>query len=173
MSDSPRTFFSSHLAVISFLAILLTLILFSLDRGELLETLDLRAYDLLVGLQHEEPPAAEVVNVDFDEDFVRRHNAFPLPRRLLAEVIGKIAQGQPSVIGVDVILDIARAEADDAQLAKVIDDAGNVVLVSEYGFATHEQTDPLDIFKKAAAGMAFGDLPLDADGAVRRMFLRV
>src|SRR5215475_8288191 len=173
MTDSPRSSFTSHFGVISFLAILITLVLFSLDRGSLLESLDLRAYDQLVKFQHKEPPAAEVINVDFDEDFVRRHNAFPLPRLLLAEVIGKIAQGKPSVIGVDVILDIGRDPADDARLAKSIDDAGNVVLVSEYGFTTHQQTDPLDIFKKAAAGVAFGDLPIDEDGAVRRMFLRV
>src|SRR5215813_12595104 len=161
MTDSPRTSLSSHVTVIAFLAILLALVLFSLDRGGLLESLDLRAYDLLVALQHEEPPATEIVNVDFDEDFVRQRKAFPLPRLLVADVIGKIAQGKPSVIGVDVILDIARTEADDVQLAKVIDDAGNVVLVSEYGFTTHQQTDPLDIFKKAAAGVAFGDLPID------------
>src|SRR5262249_16121776 len=102
-----------------------------------------------------------------------QRKAFPLPRLLLADVIGKIAQGKPSVIGVDVILDLARTEADDVQLAKVIDDAGNVVLVSEYGFTTHQQTGPLDIFKKAAGGVALGDLRVDEDGAVGRMFLRV
>src|SRR5262249_38549347 len=95
------------------------------------------------------------------------------PRLLLADIIAKIAQGKPSVIGVDVILDVARSEADDAHLAKVIDDAGNVLLVSEYGFSTHPPSIPLDRFQKAAAGVGFGDLPIDEDGTVRRMFLRV
>jgi adenylate cyclase len=173
MTTAPRSFHIPHLAAISFLSILLTLIIFSLERGGLLESLDLRAYDLLVAEQHHEPPSPDVLNVDFDDDFVRRHNAFPIPRLLLADIIEKIAQSKPSVIGVDVILDVARAPDDDAHLAKVIDDAGNVVLISEYGFATYQQTDPLEPFRKAAAGVAFGDLPIDEDGSVRRMFLRV
>jgi adenylate cyclase len=173
MTAPGRSLHIPHLAAISFLSILLTWIIFSLEQGDLLESLDLRAYDLMVAAQHHEPPSSEVINVDFDDDFVRRHNAFPIPRLLLADIIEKIAQGKPSVIGVDVILDVARAEADDARLAKVIDDAGNVVLVNEYGFATHQQSDPLESFRKAAAGVAFGDLPIDEDGAVRRMFLRV
>jgi len=173
MITPPRSLHIPHIAAISFLSILLTLIIFSLERGGLLESLDLRAYDLLVAEQHREPPSPDVLNVDFDDDFVRRHNAFPIPRLLLADIIAKIAQGKPSVIGVDVILDVARAPEDDAHLAKVIDDAGNVVLISEYGFATYQQSDPLEPFRKAAAGVAFGDLPIDEDGAVRRMFLRV
>ena len=173
MITPPRSLHIPHIAAISFLSILLTLIIFSLERGGLLESLDLRAYDLLVAEQHREPPSTDVLNVDFDDDFVRRHTAFPIPRLLLADFIAKIAQGKPSVIGVDVILDVARAPEDDAHLAKVIDDAGNVVLISEYGFATYQQSDPLEPFRKAAAGVAFGDLPIDEDGAVRRMFLRV
>jgi adenylate cyclase len=173
MTTAPRTFRSPHIAAVSFLAIVLTLTIFSLERLYVLESVELRAYDLLVAAQHREPPSNEIFNVDFDEDFVRLHNAFPIPRLLLADVIAKIAQGKPSVVGVDVILDIARAEADDAHLATVIDDAGNVVLVSEYGFASHLLNKPLPLFQKAAAGVAFGDLPIDEDGSVRRMFLRV
>jgi adenylate cyclase len=162
-----------HIAAVSYLSILVTLIIFSLERGGLLKSLDLRAYDLLVAAQHREPPSSDVLNVDFDDEFVRHHNAFPIPRLLLADIIAKIAQGKPSVIGVDVILDVARVPDDDARLAKVIDDAGNVVLVSEYGFASYQQSEPLQPFRKAAAGVAFGDLPIDEDGAVRRMFLRI
>ena len=48
-----------------------------------------------------------------------------------------------------------------------------MILISEYGFGAHPQNVPLDLFKNAAAGVAFADLPLDEDGAVRRTFLRV
>jgi adenylate cyclase len=162
------------------LSLFLGLLVFAIERLGYLRSLDLQAYDLLVAYdlrvaaQHEEPPSNLILNVDFDESSVRRYNAFPIPRLLLADVIAKIASGKPSVIGVDVILDIARANADDdLHLAKVIDDAGNVILVSEYGFDDHLRNNPLDMFQKAAAGVAFGDLPIDEDGSVRRMFLRV
>jgi adenylate cyclase len=171
---SPRT-----LLYATIISLFLTTAIFSLERTIPLHSLDLSLYDLLsaydlqVAAQRAEPPSDQVINIDFDESTVRDYNAFPLPRLLLAQVITKIAATKPSVIGIDVILDIARKPDEDAQLAKVIDDAGNVILISEYGFDTHLRNDPLRIFQEAAAGVAFGDLPIDDDGAIRRMFLRV
>ncbi len=143
------------------------------DRLDLLHKPDLQTFDLLVAVQHPAPLSSAVLNVDFDESTVRRYDAFPIKRLLLAEVIQKITAGKPSAIGVDIILDQPRNESDDAQLAATIEQAGNVILVSEYGFADHPRNEPLPIFKNAAAGVAFGDLVIDDDGAVRRMFLRI
>jgi adenylate cyclase len=161
------------------LAALITTILFTIEPRGFQAPLDLHAYDLLTAIQFSRivpstrPYQGPVFDVDFDEDSVTQYDAFPIPRLLLADVIAKIASGKPSVIGLDVILDRPRQNADDLQLAKTIDDAGNVVLISEYGFGDHPQNDPLDDFQKVAAGVAFADLPLDEDGAVRRTFLRV
>jgi adenylate cyclase len=159
--------------VVAGLSLLIGVIVFATERLPFLRSLDLGAYDVLVKVQHPAPPSDLIFIVDFDEATVRRYDAFPLPRLLLAEVIGKIASGRPAVVGIDVILDIPRVEADDLHLAKVIDDAGNVILISEYGFGAHPRNNPLSIFQKAAAGVAFADLPIDEDGAVRRMFLRI
>ncbi len=144
-----------------------------LDPHGFLDALNLQGYDLLVKSQRPAPPSSRIFNIDFDEETVRKYNAFPIPRLLLADVIAKLASAKPAVIGVDIILDLPRLEADDAHLAKVIDDAGNVILISEYGFDIHPPNKPLDIFKNAAAGVAFGDLPTDDDGSVRRMFLKI
>jgi adenylate cyclase len=159
--------------VVAGLSLLIGVIVFAADRRGFLSSFNLGAYDFLVSLQHSVPPSDLIFNVDFDEASVRRYDAFPLPRLLLAEVIAKIASGKPAVMGLDVILDLPRVEGDDRHLAKVIDDAGNVILISEYGFGAHELKLPLPIFQKAAAGVAFADLPIDEDGAVRRMFLRI
>jgi adenylate cyclase len=160
-------------AVLAGLSLLIGALIAGGEYLHLFESLDLQGYDLLVFFQRTAPPSARIFNIDFDEASVSRYNAFPIPRLLLADVIRKVASGRPAVIGVDIILDIPRAEADDLNLARVIDDTGNVVLVSEYGFDMHPRNDPLPIFQKAAAGVAFGDLPIDEDGAVRRMFLKV
>jgi adenylate cyclase len=144
-----------------------------LDPHGFLDALNLQGYDLLVARQRKAPPSSRIFNVDFDEETVRLYKAFPIPRLLLAEVINKIASAKPAVIGVDIILDLHRLKDDDIQLAKVIDDAGNVILISEYGFDIHPGNEPLDDFRKVAAGVACGDLPTDEDGSVRRMFLKV
>jgi adenylate cyclase len=165
--------------IILALAALISAIIFTIEPHGFLAPLDLRAYDLLTAIKYfrivppTQPYQGPVFNVDFDENSVRQYNAFPIPRRLLAEILSKIAAGKPSVIGLDIILDRPRDATEDQQLAKAIDDAGNVVLISEYGFTAHPQNDPLDLFRKVAAGAAFADLPLDEDGAVRRTFLRV
>ena len=155
------------------LSLLISAIVFAMERYGILRAPDLRTYDILVAVQHPEPPSDVVFNVDFDEATVTRYDAFPIKRLLLADVIGKIASGKPAVMGIDIILDQPRVAADDLHLAKVIDDAGNVILVSEYGFGDHPLNDPLPDFQQAAAGVAFGDLPVDEDDSVRRMFLRV
>jgi adenylate cyclase len=159
--------------LIAGLALLITALLTGAERLGRFDGLHLQAYDWLVAVQGAEPPSSRIFNIDFDEDSVTRYNAFPIPRLLLADVIQKVASGKPSVIGVDVILDLPRAHDDDLHLAHTIDDAGDVILISEYGFGIHPPNAPLDIFQQAAAGVAFGDLPTDEDGAVRRMFLRV
>ncbi len=171
MPQPPRSLRTS--VTIFLLSIILTAVLFAIDRQGLLHKLDLQAFDLLVVTQPPVPPSPSVINIDFDESTVRNLNAFPIPRLLLADVIKKISASKPAVIGIDIILDLPRTEAEDAQLASTIDDAGNVILVSEYGFGGHPRSDPLPIFKSAAAGVAFGDLVIDDDGAVRRIFLRI
>jgi adenylate cyclase len=165
----PRT----HLIFALTLSILLATIGFSIEHVAAIHSIDLSLYDLLVAAQHPEPPSDRIINIDFDESTVRHYHAFPIPRSLLAQLITKIAATKPAVIGLDVILDLHRDPNDDANLAKVIDDAGNVVLISEDGFGSHPPSVPLPDFEKAAAGVAFGDLPIDEDGAIRRMFLRV
>jgi adenylate cyclase len=160
-------------AVMLGLSLLIGVVVFAADRHGLLSAPNLRSYDVLVALQHPEPPSDLVINVDFDEASVTRYNAFPIKRLLLADVIAKIAAGKPSVVGVDIILDQPRVPDDDLHLAKVIDEAGNIILVSEYGFGEHPLNDPLPMFEQAASYVAFGDLPVDEDDFVRRMFLRV
>jgi adenylate cyclase len=170
-SRSPHGF--RAWAIIAGLSLLITALMTAAERQSLLDGSNLQAYDWIVRLQRGEASRPNVFNIDFDEDSVRRFSAFPIPRLLLADIINKVAAGKPSVIGLDVILDIPRVPADDARLAHVIDDAGNVVIISEYGFGVNRRNEPLPIFQQAAAGVAFADLPTDADGAVRRMFLRV
>jgi adenylate cyclase len=159
------------------LALLAAAVVYVADLSGFLEVPELHGYDLLVKAERAETPPAEIVYVDFDEDTVEHYNAFPLPRALVGEVVRKISSGKPSVIGLDVILDLKReqehAGADDQKLASIIADAGNVILVSEYGFDEFSRKEPLPSFASAAAGVAFGDVPTDADGTVRRMFLKM
>jgi adenylate cyclase len=159
------------------LAVLAAAFVYAADSLGYLEVPELRGYDLLVGVQHGGPPPEDILYVDFDEDTVNHYNAFPLPRALVGDLLQKISSGKPAVIGLDVILDLQReqehAGADDQRLASIIRDAGNVILVSEYGFDQFVRREPLPSFADAAAYVGFGDVPTDTDGAARRMFLKM
>jgi adenylate cyclase len=154
------------------LSLAVALIVALADHYGYFEKPDLLGYDFLVKSQKAGPPSERVLFIDFDEASVTAYHVYRIPRDLLANVIKKTASGSPSAIGLDVLLDEARLPArDDETLAEVINDAGNVLLVSEYSFMEHEPSEPLPLFQKAASGVAFGDLVSDPDGSVRRMFL--
>jgi adenylate cyclase len=153
------------------LGLLSAAVVYAADRLGILEKPELQGYDLLVAKQPKQEPPAEILYVDFDEDTVEQYNAFPIPRALLGDLMQKISSGQPAVIGLDVILDKPRAPADDKRLASIIADAGNVIVVDEYGFLSFPPREPLPGFANAAAGVALGDVPTDADGAARSMVL--
>jgi adenylate cyclase len=161
--------------VTGFLALLAAAVVYFADGRGFLEVPELHGYDMLVTKQKAEAPPSDILYVDFDEDTVSAYNAFPLPRALVGQVIQRISSGKPKVIALDVILDLKRENehggADDQHLATTIADAGNVILVSEYGFDGQSLREPLPEFADGADGLAFGDVPIDADGSVRRMFL--
>jgi len=160
-------------AIVALLSLLVAVVVAASDHFGLFSKLDLQGYDLLISIQKPAPPSSDIIFVDFDEDTVHKYNANPLPRLLVADVVAKISNGEPNVIGLDVILDQARAETDDKHLAEVMAAAGNVVIAGEFGgFGGHPRNDPLPEFVKAAAGMGFVDMPDDTDGTYRRMFLK-
>jgi len=163
--------------VTALLALLAAAVVYFADSRGYLEIPELHGYDMLVTRQNAEDPPSNILYVDFDEDTVNAYNAFPLPRALVGKVLQRISSGKPKVIALDVILDMKRENehggADDQQLASIIEDAHNVILVSEYGGGGPTFRDPLPEFADGAKQVAFGDVPIDADGSVRRMFLAV
>ena len=170
---SERPLLGHSLLASLILAIIICLAVAGAARSGLLNSVELEGYDLLVFARSPVPPPENLVIVDFDEASVQAYNAFPVPRPLLAQILQKISAGGPAVIGLDVLLDKKRTGAEDRQLADTLKQVGNVILVSEYGFGQAVPAEPLSQFKDAAAGAAFGDLPKDEDGFVRRMYLEV
>jgi adenylate cyclase len=138
---------------------------------DLFRSLELRGYDFLVWARGFEPPSEPIVVVDFDEVSVKELQAFPIPRRLLADVVEKIHAGGPSVVGLDVLLDEQREANDDARLAALLAQAGNVVLVENFGSERLLPSEPVSAFAAPARAVGFANIPVDEDGIIRRMYL--
>jgi adenylate cyclase len=141
-----------------------------------LETLDgwwlSRLYDLR-GPRH---PTAPIVIVTIDESSINELGQWPFPRALHGQLIQRISEGTPLVIGYDIIFDTpsGRGPDDDVVLSESVALAGNVVLgasVTEdvQPFYTRKSLNPpTPEIRKGAAAYAPVNLITDPDGYVRR-----
>lgn len=152
------------------LAVLACAISAGLGKLGLLESTELRGYDLLVTTR-DCTPSPEIVVVDLDNASVEQLNAFPIPRGLLNTIVGRISSGAPELIGLDVLLDMPRDEVEDSVLAQTIWNAGNVIIAEVFGSEGLPSSTPLPLFRQAALDVAFANMPLDRDGFVRRTLL--
>jgi adenylate cyclase len=140
-------------------------------RSGLLDSVELQGYDLMVSARGSRAPLEELVIVDFDNATVKVMGTFPVPRRILAEVLEKVVAGDPELIGLDMMLSERRAPAEDQQFAAALARAGNVILVNNFGTGQLPPNEPLPEFRQRALDVAFANLPVDNDGLIRRMFI--
>lgn len=135
-------------------------------------------------LRGEETPALPIVLVAADEASFQMlgdlsgENIRTWPRSRWAELVTKIAAGNPRVIGLDVVFDTpCWDQGGDEELATALASAGNVVLAAnledsagdDHGSSTF--CPPVGTLADAAAGVGIATFPLDADGAIRRLTL--
>ena len=166
--NDPIRFLPGIWAVLAVVAFLLTAL--SAASG-LIETTELQAYDFLLSTRRPASWPQDLVVLDFDDHTLDSIGRFPIPRRILAEVVNKVATGGPAVIGVDILLDEQRDLSDDRKLSEALGAAGNVILAENFGGAQLPPSVPLPQFRDQALEVSFVNLPIDPDGLIRRMFL--
>jgi adenylate cyclase len=111
-------------------------------------------------------PSSQVTLVALDSTAAKPFGPYPWGNDIHAKVINYLASLHPKVILFDVMLD--HSGPGDADLAKAIADAGNVVLV-----CTADDS-PLPIFASAAAAVAGRELGVpDPANAVRGVPIRI
>jgi len=76
-------------------------------------------------------PSQDVTVVYTDEDFYDEYEVYPLRRVDLATIIQRLSQMGAAVIGVDMLLDFNSAYNEDPTLISAIEEADNVLLVSQ------------------------------------------
>lgn len=157
------------------LALAVCLAIAGLVRMGFLESLELQGYDLLVRMRGFPPPHPDLVFVDFDDATLDALGVFPVPRAVMAEVLDKVAAGEPELIGLDILLSERRPNeaGGEKRLAEVLGNAGNVILISNFATLQLAPSEPLPEFRDQALDVAFGNMILDGDGFIRRMYLGV
>ena len=133
-------------------------------------------YDAYLRLLPTELPD-DIVIIAIDEASIEQIGRWPWPRRIHAELIGRLAASGVRAIGYDVIFaepDSHDPEGDDALVAAVRA-SKNVVLpvLAEQAYvgAPVSETLPLPSLSEAAAALGHVHIELDADGIARSTYL--
>jgi adenylate cyclase len=148
---------------------------------------ELWGYDFLVNHATHRSLSSDVVIIDFDDATFDRINQYPIPRSVIADVIARVADGSPRIVGLDLFLAEARTQEQDDRLSAALAKAGNVVLASQARKGGIPAVRPLPQFcqpeipeqdsgdcKEMPAGAfayAAVNLPVDNDGFIRSFFL--
>jgi adenylate cyclase len=99
------------------------------------EQIESKTYDLRLSLRNllKAPlPPNDVVIVVIDEKSVREIGRWPWRRDVTAELIDRIADAKPKVIGIDIMFTERESAETDERLAMAIKRAGNIVLATRF-----------------------------------------
>ena len=153
------------------LSALVLLVLALLVHAGFFDSAELQGYDLLVLAGGAAPPNENMAIVDIDNASVAAIGRYPIPRKTLARVLGRIAEGQPAVIGLDKLLSDTSDEESDVEIGLEMAEARIVVLPEVFGTDQVPADQPLNLFRGQDRPMGFVNLVEDSDGFIRRMFV--
>ncbi len=123
------------------------------------------------------PPKSPIVIISIDEDsFDELEFQWPWPRSVHAQLLNTLHQGQPAIIGMDLLFTEPSqlGVGDDEALGRAIEQAGNVVLAAALSrvdrslYLKENLNPPIPTIRKHAAGFGPANLPLEADAFVRK-----
>jgi len=125
-------------------------------------------------------PSQEIIIIAIDNDSLQELGRWPWDRAVHAQLIDKINEQEPMVIGLDVSFPEKSSFASDQELALAITRAGNVVLPieSELSFIKQKIISnnilwPIESIRSAAIGLGITNTPPDQDGVFRKLPLNV
>lgn len=130
-----------------------------------------RLSDRLVGAGE---PSEQIVIVAIDNQSLNELGLWPWPRSVHADLLGKIREYEPKVVGYDVTLSEASIESEDQILSEALAEmpivlAAEATLTSSTSVVKYEEVIlPHELFMSAVAGYGITTLFADADGFVRR-----
>jgi len=132
-------------------------------------TLSQKLNDFYFRLRSPQPTSSNVALVLIDDATLAQHGRWPWHRHLLAQLINAVNKEQPAAVGIDILLSEAEDQQNDAELARAIQSAPNVVLASKISNSPESRlwVDPLPIFLNASKGAGHVQAITDPDGLCR------
>ncbi len=159
------------------LPLLLLVLVYYLSYTSTLVRVDRFIYDY-VSTYPKRTPTEDIIIIAIDSESLARYGQWPWPREIHADLIDKISIGGAKVIGFDIIMSEPdrNDRKNDRLLAQALERSGKVVMPVFADFNDKSKrlhlVKPIPIFTEAAAGLGHVDFEVDADGIVRRTYLK-
>ena len=152
-------------------SVTVTALLIGVRQLGLLQAHELRALDQLVRLRPDAAPDQRLLVVAVTEADIQAQKQWPLPDRTLAQLLAKLEQYQPRVIGLDIYRDLP-VEPGHTQLTQRLQQSDRIITVCQVSDAAGNPgiAPPPGI---PTSRVGFSDLLIDAGGILRRSLLFV
>ncbi|MBE9129279.1 MULTISPECIES: CHASE2 domain-containing protein [unclassified Coleofasciculus] len=134
----------------------------------MLQSSELAALDQLFRLRPPEPPDDRIVIVEINETNLRQVGQWPLPDRVMAQLLRKVNTYQPRAIGLDIYRDLP-VEPGYAEFVKAAQSIPNLVGIQRLKDDSSIGVAPPPALSQQQVG--FNNVVVDADGKVRRSLL--
>ncbi|MBD2018699.1 CHASE2 domain-containing protein, partial [Leptolyngbya sp. FACHB-36] len=143
---------------------IVTAALLGAQQAGVLQPIELKAFDQLMQRRSSTGPDSRLLIVAVTEKDLQTWN-WPLPSRVLDNVLGKLGRHQPRVIGLDIFRDLP-VEPGHAQLLQRLQQDDRIVPICKHGDGANPETPPPAGVPIDRVG--FSDLVEDTDGIIRR-----
>lgn len=136
----------------------------------LFQMLELSLFDRWFNWRPLEDPDRRIAIVGITESDLRQVGTWPIPDRLLAQLLNKIKAQNPAAIGLDIYRDLPVDPGYD-RLVDVFESTPNLIGIRKaVGDRNRQGVAPPPVLARLDR-VAANDFPLDTDGKIRRAFL--
>lgn len=111
------SFLKKNPAMFLGLGISLLFLLLAMVRIDILDALEFKQYDILMGFRGNPTENQDIVLIDIDNDSIEKLGRWPWPRSLIAEGIDKLSAASPKAIGLNIIY----SEPDESSTLKELE----------------------------------------------------
>ncbi|BAY23056.1 diguanylate cyclase with PAS/PAC and Chase2 sensors [Calothrix sp. NIES-2100] len=135
----------------------------------LFQSLELAALDQLFRLRPYEPPEERITIVAIDEASLRQVGSWPIPDRVIAELLQKLKAANPRAIGLDIYRDLP-VETGYENLLKTYKSMPNLIGIEQLANNKNTGVLPSPVLNQLKQ-VGFNNVVYDADGKIRRSLL--
>jgi CHASE2 domain-containing sensor protein/predicted Ser/Thr protein kinase len=159
-----------HPALVASLTV--TGLLFAGRQLNLLEPLELAAFDQLIQLRPELPPDQRLLVVKVTEEDIHSQKTYPISDAVMNQLLLQLEEYQPAAIGLDIYRDVPQPPGHD-ELAKTLQNSDRIIPICKISDRKNPGTPPPPSIpkEKESDRVGFADMAIDDKGVIRRAVL--